>query len=117
MPVSCRYFPNGMVTAATALPTWFTRLSLGRKWVVLHSPPPSTKTRRRISTMMLSQLTRFAKRLWARLPSAAHQVLRHLTHPASSNLVTGTLADLPRRRSELLAENALLRQQLIVLHR
>jgi putative transposase len=29
--------------------------------------------------------------------------------------VTGTLADLPRRRAELLAENALLRQQLIVL--
>ena len=67
--------------------------------------------------MMLSQLTRFAKRLWVRLSSAAHQVFRHLTQPASSNLVTGTLADLPRRRSELLVENALLRQQLIVLHR
>ena len=67
--------------------------------------------------MMLSRLTRFAKRLWARLSTAAHQVFRHLTQPASSNLVTGTLADLPRRRSELLAENALLRQQLIVLRR
>jgi hypothetical protein len=67
--------------------------------------------------MMLSQLTRFAKRLWARLSTTAHQVFRHLTQPASSNLVTGTLADLPRRRSELLVENALLRQQLIVLHR
>ena len=32
-------------------------------------------------------------------------------------MVTGTLADLPRSRAELLAENALLRQQLIVLHR
>jgi putative transposase len=32
-------------------------------------------------------------------------------------MVTGTLADLPRRRAELLAENALLRQQLIVLRR
>ena len=67
--------------------------------------------------MMLSQLTRFAKRLWARLSTAAHQVFRHLTQPASSNLVTGTLADLPRGRSELLVENALLRQQLNVLHR
>ena len=67
--------------------------------------------------MKLSQLTRFAKRLWARLSTAAHQVFRHLTQPASSNLVTGTLADLPRRRSELVVENALLRQQLIVLHR
>jgi hypothetical protein len=31
--------------------------------------------------------------------------------------VTGTLADLPRSRAELLAENALLRQQLIVIRR
>ena len=67
--------------------------------------------------MKLSQLTRFAKRLGARLSTAANQLLRHLTQPASTHLVTGTLADLPRNRSELLAENALLRQQLIVLHR
>ena len=40
-----------------------------------------------------------------------------MREPAQSNLMTGTLADLPRNRSELLAENALLRQQLIVLHR
>ena len=66
---------------------------------------------------MLIQLTRFAKRLWAHLSTAAHHAFRHLTQPASPNLITGTLADLPRRRSELLAENALLRQQLIVLHR
>jgi putative transposase len=55
--------------------------------------------------------------LWARLSSAARQRLRRLTEPARSNLVTGTLADLLRRRAELLAENALLRQQLIVLRR
>ena len=67
--------------------------------------------------MMFGQLTRFAKRLWTRLSTAAHQLFRHLTQPASSPLFAGTLADLPRRRSELLAENALLRQQLIVLHR
>jgi transposase InsO family protein len=66
---------------------------------------------------MLSQLTRCAKNLWARLSSAAHQLLRRLTEPAHPNLVTGTLADLPRSRAELLAENALLRQQLIVLRR
>lgn len=66
---------------------------------------------------MLSQLTRCAKNLWARLSSAASQLLRRLTEPARPNLVTGTLADLPRSRAELLAENALLRQQLIVLRR
>jgi len=67
--------------------------------------------------VILSQLSRFAKRLWARLSTVTNQFFRRLTQPASPNLVTGTLADLPRRRSELLAENALLRQQLIVLHR
>ena len=66
---------------------------------------------------MLGQLTRCAKNLWARLSSAARQVLRRLTEPARPNLVTGTLADLPRSRAELLAENALLRRQLIVLRR
>src|SRR6266849_2595675 len=66
---------------------------------------------------MLSQLTRCAQNLWARLSSAASQLLRRLTEPARPNLVTGTLADLPRSRAELLAENALLRQQLLVLRR
>jgi hypothetical protein len=66
---------------------------------------------------MLSQLTRCAKSLWARLSSAANQLFRRLMRPAHPNLVTGTLADLPRSRAELLAENALLRQQLIVLGR
>ena len=66
---------------------------------------------------MLSQLTQYAKNLWARVSSAARQLLRRLTEPARPNLVTGTLADLPRSRTKLLAENALLRQQLIVLRR
>ena len=66
---------------------------------------------------MLSQLTRCAQNLCARLLSAARQLLRRLTEPARPNLVTGTLADLPRSRVELLSENALLRQQLIVLRR
>ena len=66
---------------------------------------------------MLSQLTRCAKNLLSRLSSAANQLFRRITEPARPNLVTGTLADLPRSRAELLAENALLRQQLIVLRR
>ena len=66
---------------------------------------------------MLSQLTQFAKKLWTQLSNAANQLFRRIMEPARSNLVTGTVADLPRSRTELLAENALLRQQLIVLHR
>ncbi len=66
---------------------------------------------------MLSQLTRYVKNLWARLSSVASQVFRRLMQPARPNLLTGTLADLPCSRAELLVENALLRQQLIVLRR
>jgi len=44
------------------------------------------------------------------------QVLRWMKPPTTS-LVVGTLADLTRGKAELLAENALLRQQLIILCR
>ncbi len=37
--------------------------------------------------------------------------------PATTSLLLGTLTDLARGKSELIAENALLRQQLIILHR
>src|SRR5712692_5399940 len=37
--------------------------------------------------------------------------------PRSTSLLLGTIADLAKRKSELLVENALLRQQLIILHR
>src|SRR5437870_1638456 len=39
------------------------------------------------------------------------------TTPAAPRLVTGTLADLLRNKRELVGENALLRQQLVVLNR
>ncbi len=66
---------------------------------------------------MLSQFTRFATNLLSRLSSTANRLFRHIMQPACPNVVIGTLADLPRGRAELLAENALLRQQLLVLHR
>ena len=37
--------------------------------------------------------------------------------PSMTSLLLGTLADFAREKSELIAENALLRQQLIILHR
>jgi len=39
------------------------------------------------------------------------------TRPQNTSLLLGTLADLARGKSELVAENALLHQQLIILHR
>jgi len=41
----------------------------------------------------------------------------HWTKPLSSSLPLGTIADLGRSKSELIAENAFLRQQLIMLKR
>ena len=43
--------------------------------------------------------------------------IKHWTKPVSSVLIIGILSDLTRSRTDLLVENALLRQQLIVLKR
>lgn len=51
------------------------------------------------------------------LLSFLNQAFYHLTQPARSSLVLNMAADLTRSKAELIAENALLRQQLIVLHR
>jgi putative transposase len=45
------------------------------------------------------------------------QSFRDWTKPSTTSLLLGSLADLPRSKSELMAENALLRQQLIILRR
>src|ERR1019366_5350512 len=47
----------------------------------------------------------------------SRQRLRMITKPATGSLCAGTLADLVRTKPELIAENALLRQQLIILRR
>jgi hypothetical protein len=43
--------------------------------------------------------------------------VKHWTKPAISVLIIGTILDLTRSRTDLVVENALLRQQLIVLNR
>ncbi|MBV5347456.1 helix-turn-helix domain-containing protein [bacterium] len=43
--------------------------------------------------------------------------IKHWTKPATSVLIIGALSDLTRSRTDLVVENALLRQQLIVLNR
>ena len=45
------------------------------------------------------------------------QRIKHWTKPAIAVLIPGLIADVIRSRSDLIVENALLRQQLIVLHR
>jgi putative transposase len=64
--------------------------------------------------------TRLVQCLIALGRTAAQTLCRRLlaaTRPARASLITGTLADLVRSKPELIAENALLRQQLIILRR
>src|SRR5215210_822105 len=64
--------------------------------------------------------TRPLRRLLAAGRAAGQTLRRHLraaTRPAAAPLLTGTVADLARTKPELIAENAFLRQQLIVLRR
>src|SRR4051812_4744488 len=63
-------------------------------------------------------------RFLRRLASTGRAVLRAVrdgllaaTTPAAPEMIAGTLADLTRSRPELVAENAFLRQQLVVLKR
>jgi hypothetical protein len=58
-------------------------------------------------------ITALGHRLLDGIPRRLHTV----TAPSSARLVVDTLADLPRSKGELIAENALLRQQLLVLRR
>ena len=46
-----------------------------------------------------------------------HSCFVRWTKPLSTSLLFGTITDLHRSKSELMAENAFLRQQLSILHR
>ncbi len=67
-------------------------------------------------------IARLLRHVSATLPALAlaHALqgrLRTLAKPVAASLVTGTLADLTRNKPDLLTENALLRQQLLILQR
>jgi hypothetical protein len=66
---------------------------------------------------MVAALVRGLRRLGRRLVQAVCRGLEAATKPSSTRLVVDTLADLPRNKVELIAENALLRQQLLVSRR
>jgi putative transposase len=55
--------------------------------------------------------------LFGRLISTLEQAFLHFSQPSHCSIALCTAADLPRSKSQLIAENALLRQQLIILHR
>ena len=58
--------------------------------------------------------------IWSTCKSVFNRVketIKKLTRPESVSLGTGAISDLTRSRKDLIAENAILRQQLIVLNR
>jgi putative transposase len=59
----------------------------------------------------------FLRRLKDDCLHALSRCLTHWTKPLTTSVPLSTLADLSRSKSELVAENALLRQQLIILRR
>jgi hypothetical protein len=54
---------------------------------------------------------------WKNLGSRGKHHLKQWTKPVTTTLVTETLSDMTSSRADLIAENAMLRQQLIVLNR
>ena len=63
-------------------------------------------------------------RIWQRVQAivksglhVASTAIRRVTKPIAAGPVLGTVADLTRSKPQLVAENLLLRQQLIVLNR
>jgi putative transposase len=55
--------------------------------------------------------------IWYYILFQFQQQLKYWTKPATLSLISGVISDLTRSRSDLITENALLRQQLIVLQR
>jgi len=55
--------------------------------------------------------------LWEPFIIWLHQHVKHWAKPTTLSLISGVISDLTRSRSNLVLENALLRQQLIVLKR
>jgi putative transposase len=65
----------------------------------------------------LQRILNFFKRLASHGFQSLHHRFVAWTKPDTSSLMLGTLTDLARSKSQLVAENTLLRQQLIILKR
>jgi putative transposase len=63
------------------------------------------------------QLTHYLKAHVLAFLTYLETIYKHVTRPNTASLTNGTLYDLTRSRAELIAENAFLRQQLIILSR
>jgi hypothetical protein len=66
---------------------------------------------------MLQQLIQWCTRIIKQGIQWLEQTLQQATKPNTTRVVTGAAVDVLRSKAELIAENALLRQQLVVLRR
>ena len=67
--------------------------------------------------MFLKQLIQGVKSCVMAVIQRVEKQFKQWTRPRSESLIGGTLADVTRGKGELIAENALLRQQVIILQR
>src|ERR1019366_1070190 len=79
------------------------------------APMPATAVRK--EPVMYARLLRRCIAAGRTAAQRLQKCLRTITKPATGSLCAGTLADLVRSKPQLIAENALLRQQLIILWR
>jgi putative transposase len=79
---------------------------------VSHLTPLIVGANRAVVALLIALNRRFHRSF-----SRVQQHVSRWTRPRSRSFLTGTLTDLARTRTELIAENALLRQQLIILRR
>ena len=67
--------------------------------------------------MVLQSLRQALRQRFRFFLQRVEQGFKHWSRPTNAGLLLGTIADMTRNKSELMAENAFLRQQLIVLRR
>jgi putative transposase len=67
--------------------------------------------------MFFKQLIQCVKSCVTKVIQQVEKRLKQWTKPRTESLIVGTLADVIRGKAELIAENALLRQQVIILQR
>ncbi len=110
------YFRNlGRQRSTTVLPGFPGKEMVTHIIVRCHARPPVDHRARKKST--LGQIIRIAKATITRCLRSTDRIVEKLIEPVAVSVVAGVVQDAVRSKTELIAENAMLRQQLIVARR
>jgi hypothetical protein len=96
---------------------WRIRTGFPRKIAIIAQLLNSPHLEKKEQLMWLSTVWHYALYRIQSIAKKAETRIKAWTKPATNSLMGGTAADLVKSRPDLMAENALLRQQLIVLKR